>query len=451
MFLIRRAKPEDSATLLKLAKMVHFINLPPDKEIIDGKISWARQCFMLAHETQSGRVRPGKRAMGVGDKHAGGGHHRASASGVGAGAGAAGHSGALTGGLKTLTGRSPLFMFVMEEQATAGVIGTSQIIAKMGGPGQPNISLQLSRRELFSQSLQTGVTHTIAKMYLDESGPTEIGGLIMQPSFRGHRQKLGRLIAQVRFHYMGLYRHMFSDRVLAEMMGPISVDGHNPFWENCTRQFINMTYDEADKFCQETKEFILALFPREEIYLTLLPPMARSTVGTVGPDTVPAKRMLEKLGFKYHHRVDPFDGGPHLESPTDEISLVQQTRRTRLGEPVAEGQELGLDQFGIVSVVDQDGEFRALELHFGLDKDGKMIVSREALETLAGEPGMECGYTPTEPVEPARAAARARGEVNGPAMSAGTGAGPSAGAGSGAGRARGKGAKAKASGARSRS
>lgn len=407
MFLIRRAKPEDAATLLKLAKMVHFINLPPDKEIIDAKISWARQCFMLAHETQSGRVRPGKRPGPVGPaapQHAGG-HNRANAP---AHPGASGsHSGALTGGLKSLTGRSPLFMFVMEELSTQGVIGTSQIIAKMGGPGQPNISLQLSRRELFSQSLQTGVTHTIAKMYLDESGPTEIGGLIMQPSFRGHRQKLGRLIAQVRFHYMGLYRHMFSDRVLAEMMGPISVDGHNPFWENCTRQFINMTYDEADKFCQETKEFILALFPREEIYLTLLPPMARSTVGTVGPDTVPAKRMLEKLGFKYHHRVDPFDGGPHLESPTDEISLVQQTKRTRLGEPVADAHDPALGRFGIVSVVDQDGEFRALELHHSLDKDGRMIVAREALETLQGEPGMECGFTPTEPIEHHRPAAKA--------------------------------------------
>ncbi len=400
MFLIRRAKPEDVPTLLKLAKMVHFINLPPDKEIIDAKVAWARQCFMLAHETQSGRSRPGKKPAEAAAKRPDAGQNRASA-------GAAGSNGALTGGLKSLTGRSPLFMFVMEEQATQGVIGTSQIIAKMGGPGQPNISLQLSRREMFSQSLQTGVTHTIAKMYLDESGPTEIGGLIMQPSFRGHRLKLGRLIAQVRFHYMGLYRHMFSDRVLAEMMGPISADGHNPFWENCTRQFINMTYEEADKFCQETKEFILSLFPREEIYLTLLPPMARSTVGTVGPDTVPAKRMLEKLGFKYHHRVDPFDGGPHLESPTDDISLVKQTRRTKLGEPATDGHEAALKAFGIVSVIDQDGEFRAVETHYSKDAQDRLILPREALETLQGEPGMESGFTPTEAVEHPRPTARA--------------------------------------------
>jgi arginine N-succinyltransferase len=302
-------------------------------------------------------------------------------------------------------------MFVMEEiderGEAGGAIGTSQIIARMGGPGEPNLSLQLERKHLFSQSLQLGVTHTVAKLHLDETGPTEIGGLIMQPSYRGHRLKLGRLISLVRFHYIGLHRHMFADRLLAELMGPITIDGHNPFWDYCTRSFINMTYDEADKFCQETREFILTLFPREEIYLTLIPPQARTVVGQVGAETVPAKRMLEKLGFKYHNRVDPFDGGPHLETPTDAIGMVKATRRATVGEPVEAGTSLR--EHGIVSVVDGDGEFRAVETGFQSDKQGRLVVARDVLEALGGEAGMEAGVTPLGKPERAAAATGVNG------------------------------------------
>lgn len=382
MFLIRRAKPEDAGALLKLARTVHFINLPADKEIIDQKVSWSRQCFMLAAEsdgvpaTPKPKPAPGTAAAGPRPAlHAG--------------------HGTLATGLRDLAGKAPMFMFVLEDlDNNAGVVGTSQIISKMGGPGRPNISLQLSRKEMFSQSLQVGVQHTIAQMYLDESGPTEIGGLILQHSYRGHRQKLGRLLSQVRFHFMGLHRQMFADRVLAEMMGPISADGRNPFWDYCTRCFINMTYDEADKFCQESKEFILTLFPHEPIYLTLIAPQARNVVGRVGPETEPAKRMLEKLGFKYHQRVDPFDGGPHLEAPTDEITLVANTERSKLAEPAKDDAELS--EFGIVSVLDDDGEFRAVECPYAHDRLGKVIIHKRILAALTGEVGSPCGVTPTE-------------------------------------------------------
>ncbi|MCA3005844.1 MAG: arginine N-succinyltransferase [Planctomycetaceae bacterium] len=371
MFVIRRAKPDDVSTLLKLARMVHFINLPPDKEIIDSKINWSRNCFLMAadadlHET---------RAMA--QKHRQRPHH-----------------GELSTGLKDLAGRSPLFMFVMEELETQGVVGTCQVISKMGGPGAPNVSLQLSRKEMFSQSLAMGVTHTVAKIHLDESSPTEIGGLILQPSFRGHRLKLGRFLAQVRFHFIGLHRELFSDRVLAEMMGPITVDGHNPFWDFCTRCFINLTYDEADRFCQQTKEFLLSLFPREEIYLTLLAPEARSVVGQVGPETVPAKRMLEQLGFRYFNRIDPFDGGPHLECATDEISLVKATDRSTLGSPVKAEETGVLDKHGIVSVLKDDGDFRAVETDYGVDAKGRIVLERSVMAALEGEAGSECGFTP---------------------------------------------------------
>jgi arginine N-succinyltransferase len=304
--------------------------------------------------------------------------------------------------VRSVSGRPPQFLFVLEETESRGVIGTSQIIAQMGGPppAQPNLSLQLSRKEKFSESLQTGATHTVAKLHLDQSGPTEIGGLIMQPSFRGHKQKLGRLMSLVRFHYIGLYRQMFADRVLAEMMGVVTVDregGKSPFWEHCTRQFINLTYDQADAFCQESKEFILSLFPREEIYLSLLPPQARAVVGQVGPETVPAKKMLEKLGFKYHMRVDPFDGGPHIEAATDSISLVGQTRRIKLGKPFKDGAATKL--FGIVSVLDADGEFVATQCGLVMDRQGRLCLPQGVYHALGAKGALDgtAGLTLLDP------------------------------------------------------
>ncbi len=404
MFVIRRAKPEDTPTLVKLARMAHFINLPPDREIIDEKVAWSRQCFLMAAEMDEPSV--GTEALPSRGHGRSTGRGRSSAAAdIGEQNGKSGRSRSsrearslpsLAGGLRDLTGRSPLFMFVMEELSeNAGVVGSSQIISKMGGPGAPNVSLQLARKEMFSESLQIGVTHTIATMHLDETGPTEVGGLILQPSLRGHRLKLGRLLSYARFHFMGLHRSLFSDRVLAEMMGVISSDGRNPFWEFFARCFINLSYEQADKFCQQSKEFILSLFPREPIYLSLIAPEARAVVGQVGPETAPAKRMLERLGFRSYHRVDPFDAGPHLEAYTSKISVVQETRRAVFASPAPESRA-DLPNYGLVSTIDADGEFRAIGTPYDLDRHERIVLPRVAFQALSLEPGMPAGYTPVE-------------------------------------------------------
>ena len=48
MFLIRRAKIEDASTLVRLAKLVHFINLPADRDVIAAKIIQSRNAFNAA-------------------------------------------------------------------------------------------------------------------------------------------------------------------------------------------------------------------------------------------------------------------------------------------------------------------------------------------------------------------------------------------------------------------
>ncbi|MFG0256862.1 MAG: arginine N-succinyltransferase [Phycisphaerales bacterium JB043] len=355
MFRIRQARVEDVDTLLKLARMVFFINLPPDARVIEDKIRWSNACFE--------NVRGGKDAQ---------------------------DSSALSGltSLGGAAGRSPQFMFVIEDTQTGNPIGCSAVIQQMGSEDSPSVVLRLEKKEFFSSDLQSGTTHVTATRELVTSGPSEIGGLIVAPSFRGHKEKLGKQLSLVRFHYIGLHRERFKDRVIAEMMAPIS-GGTNPFWEHCARRFINLTYEQADRFCQKSREFMISLIPPDPIYLTLLPTAARECVGKVGDETLPARRMLEKIGFEFTDRVDPFDAGPVLVAETDSIPHVTSTVR---GAYAGTCKEAEASHEGMVSIDDKLG-FRAIRTKYKLD--GSFIqVPEGALELLDAQDTETLACTP---------------------------------------------------------
>lgn len=359
MFVIRQAVPEDVEILLKLAKMVYFINLPPDHKVIGDKIRWSRACFANVRAN-----RPAEDSTSI--------------SGLTSLGGAA--------------GRSPQFMFVIEDTDTGNPIGCCAAIAQMGSESNPGVTMRLHRREFFSEDLQSGATHVTATVELDTSGPSEIGGLILSPSFRGHREKLGKQLSHIRFHYIALHRERFKDHIIAEMMAAISDEGHNPFWEHCSRRFINLSYEEADRFCQKSREFMISLLPRDPLYLTLLPPEARAVVGQVGPDTVPARKMLESLGFEHRGKIDPFDAGPVLEAETDSIPLIQATTRVRLTgvcdpKDATEEAMLSFDS-------DSVGGFRAVRAKYAVAGDGSVALPKDRMEALGAEPGADLGLTP---------------------------------------------------------
>ena len=349
MFFIRQAQPDDVHTLLKLAKMVHFINLPADPDIITRRIALSRKSF-------EGKAR---------------------------------------------NKRERVFMFVLEDTDTGNVIGTSSIVACISWPGRPHTFLQVRKREFFSQDLQTGQVHLTLQLGTDESGPTEIGGLILGPSYRGHTLRLGAFLSLVRFHFIGLNRKSFADKIIAEMMGPLTPDSRNLLWEYLGRRFINLQYAEADRFCQHSKEFITSLMPKEEIYVSLLPPEARALIGRVGPETEPARAMLEGLGFRYHGQIDPFDGGPYLEANVDEIDLVKATRTMSLGS--------GGGPFANEAIVSAAGEFgyRAVRTGYAIDGDN-ISIPGEYVDVLGIKSGASVGVTLLHaPSESESAAAKA--------------------------------------------
>lgn len=335
MFIIRQATIDDMGELLKLSRLVHSFNLPQDKDALAAKIARSRRSF--AGQAASERERE--------------------------------------------------FVFVLEDTESRSVIGTSSVYSCISWPGHPHLFFRVRKREHYSKDLGTGQVHVTIQLDTDESGPSEVGGLILAPGYRRHPERLGWMLSMVRFHFMGLHRRDFKQRVLAEMMGALTPDSRSSLWDYLGRRFINLSYTEADTFNQRSKEFITSLFPRTEIYLSLLPPEARRLVGTVGDETQPALRMLERIGFVNRDHVDPFDGGPYLEAQRDEIPVVRSTFARKLMSSRPKGRSLQ----AIVSAHGTQG-FKATRSRVMLSGEGVWLPA-DTLAVLSAKVGERVGIT----------------------------------------------------------
>lgn len=266
-----------------------------------------------------------------------------------------------------------LYVFVLEDERRKRLVGTSQIIAQHGTRESPHVFLEVYEREHYSALIDKHFRHKVMRIGYNYEGHTEIGGLVVDPEFRGV-EKPGKQLSFVRFLYMAMHRARFRDRVLAELLPPLLPDGRSVLWEAFGHRLTGITYQEADRLSRESKEFIQQLFPQGEVYLELLPPQVQKVVGKVGPDTEPVRRMLESIGFRYDNRIDPFDGGPHYSAPTSEIRLVREYRRARV---VAEHLDQDWDEF-LVAVERPAArqKFRAVRTACRLEDDRAFLPQR---------------------------------------------------------------------------
>jgi len=223
------------------------------------------------------------------------------------------------------------YVFVLEDPGRRRVLGSSMVIAQHGTRESPCTFFDVTEREHYSSTLDRHFRHKVLSLGFHFDGPTEIGGLVVDPAARRGEGQPGKQLSFVRFLYMAMHRERFRETVLAELMPPLSRGGKSPFWEACGRRFTGLDYQDADKISRRNKEFIQQLFPSTDLYATLFPARVRSSLGAVGPSTEPARRLLERIGFRYVHRIDPFDGGPHYEAKLSEISLVRAYRTGRVG------------------------------------------------------------------------------------------------------------------------
>lgn len=278
-FIIRPARHEDVNQLVDLAKQFNLLNLPGEKKTLQNKIEKSMKSFS-----------------------------------------------------ENLPKSSSEYLFVLEDTEEKLVVGSSLIIAKHGTDDIPHFFFKLLKKNHFSEDLGTGFIHQVLRFQLDTDGPTEIGGLLVDKTYRRRPEKLGKQISLARFVYMGLYPNRFEDRVLCELTPPLTEEGRSEFWEALGRRFTGLPYQEADVLSQSHKEFIQSLFPEDDIYLCLLDSKARLVIGRVGQATKPAQHLLESIGFEYLDEVDPFDGGPHYGCKVEDLAPIKQSRMVRLTE-----------------------------------------------------------------------------------------------------------------------
>lgn len=317
MHILRSANLNDLDDLYDLSQLMLFINLPPDREIIRNKIESSINAFS----------KPSKRLW------------------------------------------ENYYLFVLEDLKLGRIVGASMIHAQHGTEDEPHYYFSVSQEHKFSKSLNTGFIHGTLKLGLDTNGPTEIGGLILDPAFRKSDRKLGKQLSFVRFLFMGMNKSQFKEYVHSELMPPFDNEGHAPLWEAIGRRFLNMEYPEADILSRSNKEFILSLFPADTIYLTLLPIEARNAIGKVGEETIPVKRMLESIGFKYTNEVDPFDGGPHYRSKLKDIKPIKEMFQV---EVMIRDSIIKSDKSSILAHLPSgDGSFKAALLSGNLSRGSK--------------------------------------------------------------------------------
>jgi arginine N-succinyltransferase len=275
------------------------------------------------------------------------------------------------------------YVFALHDLEQARAVGTSLVVAQLGRRDAPYIYFDVRVEERYSATLDRHFAHEVLSIGYSFDGPTEIGGLVVHPESRRAPEKLGLLISYVRFLFIAAHRELFQRRVLAELLPPLEPDGTSHLWEAVGRHFTGLTYREADRLSKQNKEFIRGLFPDGDIYVSLLSPQARAVIGRVGPQTRGVEKLLRRIGFRYWHRVDPFDGGPHFVADTDEISLVRRTRRA----PVADGEPPPTAHRALVAVESAEMPFfRAVCVPLHSTSAGVQLP-RQACEQLAIRPG----------------------------------------------------------------
>ncbi len=347
LFELRGSTPDDEEQILDISRHLNTVNLPEEREGI-------RQILDASHKSFTGAVKDPKRRQ---------------------------------------------YVFVLVDRTANKIIGTSMIFGQLGRRDAPYIYLDVIDEERYSQTLDKHFKHTILKIGYSYNGPTEIGGLVLHPGYRRVPERLGTFLSYVRFLYIKLHREWFRDEVLAELLPPLEKDGTSHLWDALGRHFTDMTYAEADKLSRRNKEFIRGLFPEGTIYASLLPQQAQDVIGKVGHQTRGVEKLLRRIGFRYAERVDPFDGGPHFTALTDEVTLVQNTRKLAIEEllDVDDGPEAHPKKRAIVAM-EPNGPpyFRAMLSAYEERPGDKCAIGRGAAQAMGLDVGQDAWVLPLE-------------------------------------------------------
>lgn len=329
MLVIRPVRSSDHAELLNLAELagIGMTSLPPDSYVLEQKIQRAVASFQGKPDYKGGET----------------------------------------------------FLFVLEDDETGELVGTTGIVAHVG-LRKPFYSYKLSMIVQASQVVDVYSEQQVLHMVNDYTGASEIGSLFLKKDYR--RDKIGMFLSRSRYLMMAQFPDIFSDLVIAEIRGVHDDDGNSPFYEHLCKHFFKMEFTKAD-MVHATKggQFISDLMPKYPIYVNLLDEPAQAVIGKPFTSSAPAMKMLEREGFTHEGYVDVFDAGPSMQSETKAIKTIQESQ---LLEVAIVEESVKTDKWIISNTVVSDFRvvFAPLEII-----EGKACICKNVAAALRVQPG----------------------------------------------------------------
>lgn len=339
MFVVRPVKLEDLDRFTELATKAHFglTSLPKDRELLRKKIIESMHSFSKPLEEAKGET----------------------------------------------------YLFVLEDLELHIVVGTSCIVSKVGG-FQPFYAYRLETCIHASESLNVRKEIPSLHLVTEHSGPSEIGGLFLDPEHRKHG--IGRLLSLFRFLFMAEFPRCFEPSVIAEMRGVMDERGVCPFWEAIGRHFFDMDYPRADYLSAADKSFIADLMPTCPIYVPLLPKEAQDVIGQVHENTKPALKLLQGEGFTRTGMIDIFEAGPIIMCRLEDIRIVRESATDTVQE--LSGDEAEKADFIITNA---RKDFRACAGNVERLSGGGVCLARPIAEALEVRVGDRVRFGPLRP------------------------------------------------------
>ena len=195
-FLIRQAGPRDHRQILHLARELDSINLPTDSAELAEALDRSAKSFR-------GKIR--RQA-------------------------------------------NTIYIFCAEDIEEARIVAASMIIGKHGTPDSPHYYFEMDTDERYSQSLRRMFRHPFLRLRYSMDGPSEVGGLIVDATLRGHPERIGKQISWVRFLYIATASCTFRRKLIAEMLAPATPDHGNRFWDYYGGLVTGLSYRDADAY-----------------------------------------------------------------------------------------------------------------------------------------------------------------------------------------------------------
>lgn len=259
-FVIRPAQSKDAQGIYQLAKLLNSSNLPSSRDSVERLIQVSLQSF-----------------------------------------------------LEVLDVRASSFLFVLEDTAIHRIVGTGQLKGQHGHAENPHI---------FWEQVEVD-GETAIQIKIEHEGPSELGGLIIDPEYRNSPAKLGRALSFSRLVFAQSHRELFGSTLFADLLPALDENGQSEFYEHVVRPFLRVDYVRANRMASDNRSFLTTSLPSDPVLLKSLPNDIQAKMGKVGKYTIPAQKLLESAGFQFKGRMNSFDVGPFMEASIADIKVPE--------------------------------------------------------------------------------------------------------------------------------